>query len=243
MSLVAGNVSSPPTARILWVPPDVPVASLCTAVLTGWVASARGESVCPRPIHQRSYPLPVRLRPCRTCRRQGRARPSSARPPDSRRRLRRLAGPSGSLLVRLCGRGRQLSMRCWPPLLLLAPARRLPAARSARRLPAARSARRLPAARSSRRLACCSRFARRFACGCSLRSRAHLLVLLTASPASPAPHFCTGARSHSKCRIPLACDCSSIWYLFLSIDLVFFAFTLRVSSRRAKTASSDALRS
>ena len=41
-----------------------------------------------------------------------------------------------------------------------------------------------------------ARFARRFACGCSLRSRAHLLVLLTASlalPASPAPHFCTGA--------------------------------------------------
>jgi hypothetical protein len=33
----------------------------------------------------------------------------------------------------------------------------------------------------------------------------HLLVLLTASlalPASPAPHFCTGARSFSVCRIP-----------------------------------------
>ena len=45
-----------------------------------------------------------------------------------------------------------------------------------------------------------ARFARRFTCGCSLRSRAHLLVLLTASlalPASPAPHFCTGARSLS----------------------------------------------
>ena len=33
-----------------------------------------------------------------------------------------------------------------------------------------------------------------------------------------------------------------IWYLFL-LDLIFFACTLRVSSRRAKTASSDALRS
>ena len=47
-----------------------------------------------------------------------------------------------------------------------------------------------------------ARFARRFACGCSLRSRAHLLVLLTASlalPASPAPHFCTGSRSLNVC--------------------------------------------
>ena len=45
-----------------------------------------------------------------------------------------------------------------------------------------------------------ARFARRFACGCSLRSRAHLLVLLTASLAlSPAPHFCTGSRSLNVC--------------------------------------------
>jgi len=45
-----------------------------------------------------------------------------------------------------------------------------------------------------------ARFARRFACGCSLRSRAHLLVLLTASLALlPAPHFCTGSRSLNVC--------------------------------------------
>ena len=62
----------------------------------------------------------------------------------------------------------------------------------ARRLPAARSARRLPAARSARRLACCSRFARYLACGCSLRSPLRLLVLLPTSLALPAPAFLDG---------------------------------------------------
>ena len=71
-----------------------------------------------------------------------------------------------------------------------------PAARSARRLPAARSARRLPAARSARRLACCSRFARHLACGCSLRSplRLRLLASLAGSPARSAHRLTRLAR-------------------------------------------------
>ena len=84
-----------------------------------------------------------------------------------------------------------------PPLLLLAPPAAClllaPLAACLLLAPLAAS----PAALASLATSpAAARFARRFACGCSLRSRAHLLVLLTASlalPASPAPHFCTGA--------------------------------------------------
>ena len=82
------------------------------------------------------------------------------------------------------------------PALLASLAPRRCCARSARRLPAARSARRLPAARSARRLACCSRFARHLACGCSLRSplRLRLLASLAGSPARSAHRLTRLAR-------------------------------------------------
>ena len=122
------------------------------------------------------------------------------------------------------------------PALLASLAPRWCCARSPRRLPAARSARRLPAARSARRLACCSRFARHHACGCSLRSppRLWLLASLAASPAaarfargltcsfcspphSPCPpHFCTGFRSLS------GAESLSVLLLIYLVPLSFF---------------------
>ena len=128
---------------------------------------------------------------------------------------------------------------CSPPLLLLAAS------------PAARSARRLPAARSARHLACCSRFARHLACGCSLRSplrlrllaslapsRAHLLVLLL--PTST--RFACSSISGRAC-VTDRDQCDGRDLVPLSWDWIRDRETLRVSSRRAKTASSDALRS
>ena len=124
-----------------------------------------------------------------------------------------------------------------PPRLLLA-SLALPAllASLAPRWCCARSPRRLPAARSARRLACCSRFARHHACGCSLRSpprlrllvrsplRLRLFASLAGSPARSAHRLTRLARLISARASdplaelnPLACDCSSIWYLFLSL--------------------------